>query len=217
MKKLTLMTFIFIFFTGIYVNGYFLFNEPEILFLTSPIENDGLDTKYNTLKNLLIVGAGHFLQSNSDYQLFLKNVELSGIVEVNTGEILSALEGALNNLEKAKETYYKILQLAGTLEYNPLVQEKLRDFDYSGYCEKNQLNQPVFQQVEELLKAGDVRGCYQKFYMETVDILERLASIKTAVETGALPGIPACWRLNQLYLEMELFGQYASEVFMNIY
>ncbi len=111
---------------------------------------------------------------------------------------------------------YKILQLADTLEYNPLVQEKLRDFDYSGYREKNRLNPSVFGQVEELLKSGDVRGCYQKFYTVTVDILGRLASIKAAAETGTLPGIPACWRLNQLYLEMALFGQYASEVFMNI-
>ncbi len=216
MNKLIVAIFIFIFFTGIYVNGYFLFNTSDGAFNPNPGSSEMNEVSSNYLGQLVIEGAGFFLQSNSDYQLFLKKVELSGIVEVNTNEILEVLDKAVKNMELAKQTYEQLLQLTAALEYNPTARERLRDFDYSGYCKKNRLNRPVFRQVEKLLKAGDVRGCYQRCYNAVGVILDKLNDIKTVVESGNLPVIPACWRLNQLYLETGLFGQYASEVFMNL-
>lgn len=216
MNKLKIATFIFIFLSGIYVYGYFVCNEPEIIFDQEPIENGGENTQYTSLNRLVIDGAGYFLQSNSDYQLFLKKIELSAISRVSNREILVPLDNAIKSMELAKSSYYQIIQLANNLEYNLITQEKFRYFDYSGYQKDNNLNPVVFQQLEELLKTGDVRGCYQKFFTQIIEILERLGAIKTDVEAGNLPGIPECWRLNQMYLETELFGQYASEVFMNL-
>jgi len=214
--KLIITMFMFIFLTGIYLNGYFVFNTTENTFGSNSGSDNVNDGSSTSLGQLVIEGAGYFLQSNSDYQLFLKKVELSGIDAGNTVEIQAALDSAIKNMELAKETYYKILQLANTLDYNPTVLEKLRYFDYNGYREKYNLNIVIFRQVEELLKSGDVRGCYQKCYHTFGVILARLRAVKANAETANVTDIPACWRVNQLYLEIEFFGQYASEVFMNI-
>jgi hypothetical protein len=65
-------------------------------------------------------------------------------------------------MELANETYYQILQVSNLLEYNPTVLEKLKYFDYADYQYANRLNPTIFKQVEQLLKPGDVRGCYQR-------------------------------------------------------
>lgn len=216
MNKLKIITFIFIFLSGIYVNGYFIANTSEGAFNHEPESSNGNVSISTSLGQLVIEGAGYFLQSGSDYRLFLKKVELSAISGLNTGELLPVLDGAVKNMELAKETYHQLFQLTGSLEYDAYAQERLRDFDYRAYREKHRLNPAVFQQVEELLKNGDVRGCYRKCRNTAAVILAGLRDIENDAEAGNFPSIPACWRVNQMFLELELFGQYASEVFMNL-
>jgi hypothetical protein len=70
--------------------------------------------------------------------------------------------------------------------------------------------------VEKFLKNGDVRGAYLWFYNRTGDILEKLGAVKTSVDSNEFPELKKCWRLNQLIIESELFGQYLAEIFSEI-
>ena len=197
------------------VNGLFVLNETGGAFNSNPCE----DCKsYNSsgLEQSIVMGAGYFIQSNSDYQLFLKTVEMSGIYGLNNEDMMNTIDNAVKNMELANETYYQIIQVSTLLEYNPIVLEKLKYFNYPDYRYVNRLNPTIFKQVEKFLKYGDVRGCYQRFYTATLEILHRLKSIQSNVHAVTMPEIADCWRLNQLYLETQLFGQYTAEVFMNI-
>jgi hypothetical protein len=165
---------------------------------------------------MIIEGASFFLQSNSDYQLFLKKIELSDIYGLNHVELLNIIDKAIENIELANLKYYEIWQTSKQLDYNPAVLEKLSQFDYFSYQVKNNLSTSIFQQVASLLKSGDIRHAYEKFYEETGEILNGLKLIKTSIESNTIPEISKCWRLNQIYLESELFGQYVAEVFYNI-
>lgn len=194
--------------------GYFVLNGTGGGFNPNSCEDcEGYTS--STLEQLIVIGAGYFIQSNSDYQLFLETIEMSDIYGVNNEEMINTIDNAIKKMEMANETYYQILLVSSLLEYNPTVLEKLKYFDYNNYEYVNRLNPVIFKQVEQLLKAGDVRGCYQKFYTATNEILERLRGIKASVDILIIPEIPDCWRLNQLYLEIALFGQYTAEVFMN--
>jgi hypothetical protein len=214
-KQKLLTAMIFVALITVNVNGLFVFNETEGAFNPNPCE--GCENyAAPALEQLIVVGAGYFIQSNSDYQLFLKTIEMSVIYGVNNADMVNAIDNAIKNMEMANETYYYILQVSSMMEYNPTVLEKLKYFDYDNYQYVNRLNPAIFKQVEKFLKAGDVRGCYQRFYTATNEILYRLRNIKASVDTLTMPKIADCWRLNQLYLEMALFGQYTAEVFMNI-
>ncbi|MCU0288501.1 MAG: hypothetical protein MUF15_19165, partial [Acidobacteria bacterium] len=46
--------------------------------------------------------------------------------------------------------------------------------------------------------------------MET--ILKQLYIVKTIVDKDLIPDVSILWRLNQLYMEAHLFGQYMSEI-----
>lgn len=214
-KKKLLTAMIFAALITLNLNGLFVLNETEGAFNPNSCENC-INYTAPGLEQLIVTGAGYFIQSNSDYQLFLKTIEMSGIYGVNNEDMANKIDNAVKNMELANETYYQILQVSNLMEYNPTVLEKLKYFDYDNYQYVNRLTPAIFKQVEKFLKSGDVRDCYQRFYTATNEILERLRSIKTSVDNLTLPKVPDCWRLNQLYLETSLFGQYTAEVFMNI-
>jgi hypothetical protein len=214
-KKKLLTAMIFVALITLNLNGYFVLNETEGAFNPNPCK----DCKSNTslaLEQLIVTAASYFIESNSDYQLFLKTIEMSDIYGINNEDMIKLIDNSIKNMELANETYYQILQLSTLLEYNPAVLEKLKYFDYDSYQYISRLNPAIFCQVKQLLKPGDVRGCYQRFYSATNEILERLRIIKNNTDTFIMPRISDCWRLNQLYMEMALFGQYTAEVFINI-
>lgn len=198
------------------LHGYFFANETGNAFIPpNPCEGCKNSSTFS-LGQLIIDGAGFFIQSNSEYQLFLKEVELSGMYGINQEAMNEALDSAITYMELANETYHLLVNTANSLEYNQNVLSALSNFNYYEYLYVNRLNPAIFKQVSQLLKAGDVRGCYQRFYADTYDILVRLKIIKSSVDNASIPEIPDCWRVNQLYQETQLFGQYMAEIFMNL-
>ena len=116
-------------------------------------------------------------------------------------------------MELANSTYYQLWQASTYLEYDPVVLEKLHNFNYNRYQTENHLNAEIFKQVRDFLKAGDIRGSYERAYHATSDILAGVKDLKTHLDKNTLPSLAEFWRLNQLFLESELFGQYVAEVF----
>jgi hypothetical protein len=203
---------------SLYVHGYFVFNTSCEAFINGEcVEGNGENLARDIGVGAMISsGAGAFLQSAGLYQRFLERVELAGIDGCKTGDLQEIIADALAAMVRANETYFQLVQVSDSLDYDPVVIRKLRGYDYTFYRVVNRLNPSIFREVERLLKAGDVRGCYRSFYAYTLDILTRLTAMKSLLESGVVPTIPSCWRLNQLYLETGLFGQYMAEVFINL-
>jgi len=210
-------TIIFILFVSIVnLHGYFFANETDKAFIPPNPCEGCKDYSTSSLGQLIIEAAGFFIQSNSQYQLFLKEVELSGIYGINQEAMTKALDNAITHMEMATETYLLLVKTTNNFEYNQTVLAALNHFDYTGYRDLNHLNTAIFKQVQQLLEAGDVRGSYYRFYTATEEILNRLRDIKNSMDTLKIPKIPECWRLNQLYQETQIFGQYTAEIFMNL-
>jgi hypothetical protein len=197
------------------VYGFWSYNLSCQAFLDQ-CENGGLKIATLSLDQLIIDAAGFYIKSTSDYQLLLREIELSAIYGVDFSAFREHINKAIDNMELANATYFQIWQTSKNLQYAPITREKLRQFDYTTYQAANSLNSVIFRQVADLLKAGDVRGTYERAYNTTREILEGLKTLKISVNKKKLPKIPDCWRINQLYLEAELFGQYVSEVFFAV-
>ena len=193
--------------------GFYVSNQGCKVFPNQcPNANGGdyLSNQKINIGQLIIDAAGHFLQSFSDYQRVLKRIELS-----ETG-LNHALDKTIQSITNANALYFEIWNISLSLEYDPLAIEKLSQFDYNGYKLENNLNPVIFQQVENFLKQGHVRDLFQQAFIDSSKILEKLKEIKTNLESHKMVDISYYWRLNQLYLEFALFGQYASEVFIKM-
>jgi len=214
MKKLRFfIAFVLIFSIGLF--GVISFNGSE-----SGYNGEGYDSNksVNTqLKTMVILGAGHFLKSHADFQLFLNKIELSGLTGPNYDEWQGILNSAISGMESARATYRGLKTLAAGTPYNPEVIEKLKSFDYPGFMEKNNLNQEVFKQVGNLLSQGNVTGVYEQIFLDTGEILEGLYRVKQEIDQNIFPGIHNLWDLSKLYSDSLFFGQYTAMVFKELW
>ena len=162
------------------------------------------------------MGAGHFLKSHADFQLFLNKIELSEITGPNYDEWQGILNSAITGMENAAATYGELKNLAAVTPYNPEVIEKLKSFDYPGFMENKNLNQDIFKQVENLLGQGNVTGVYEKIFLDTGVILEALYRVKQEIDQKLFPTIYNLWELTRLYANSLFFGQYTAVVFKEL-
>ena len=197
--------------------GYFAFNWPCLLYEGQcPPENQGsIQSLSPTLGTLSIDAAGFFLQANSDFQAFLKRVELSEIYSVNDEDLKALITASIDNMEMAHSIYYRVWEISKNLDRNPVVLQKLIQFDYRLIQVEKKLIPSIFNEVEMFLKSGNMPGAFEKIYNDTGAILQGMKSLKTMLDSNSID-IPKCWEVNQRFFKAQLFGQYISQVFSEI-
>ena len=195
--------FSYIFFNGS-GSGYEGSNGGEGFIYTTPIEN------------LIIEGAGYYLQANSDIQAILKMVELQDLKEADYIGLQRLVDSALENIDNARLTYEKLVETAGMTPYNPVFIEQLKSFDYKNFMSENRLNEVIFKKVKGYLSTGNITGAF-KYNLYLVKSLEWLLfTVKNNVEFKKMPGLALSWKLNELCAEFSLFGSYAARIFQSI-
>jgi hypothetical protein len=168
------------------------------------------------IRRYVIEGAAYFLNAYSQITLFLNKIELSEIQGTDYNELQEIINRAAADMNAAKETYTTLKQIADITPYNQDVIAALADFDYQDFMEKNNLDGYVFEKVKNYLKKGDIRGIYDQSLLDTVEILNYLTTINTAVDAGKFPVLSDLWNLNQICSQSLLLGQYTSMIFHEI-
>lgn len=177
---------------------------------------EGFRTANDTLKTLIITGAGQFIQSQALFQQFLHQVELAELYGVNYNELQGILNETLSSIESAGTTYHDFIKLSVVTPYNQTFIDALESFDYDGFGETHHLNAVIFTRLASLLRSGNLTGVYEEIHAKTGEISQLLQTVKSTVDKNIFPSIPVLWQVNQVYFDVYLFGQYAAMVFSNI-
>lgn len=166
----------------------------------------------------IIEAAGYFMKSYSDFLLFLNKVELADIESerINHTECLQMIDNTVAHMEKAKERYDTVKQIAYNTPYNQAVISRLLDSNYSLRQERGDSKSVIFNEVDIYLRSGDIRGIYHKMLVDTLQILDMLTVIRATLEAEVVPGNPGLWKLNRFYSRTMLSGQYTAEIFSKI-
>jgi hypothetical protein len=215
-KSLAIIIFVLSLSLNVHVHGLLSFNQGCKAFPNQCDDSKNKSSSSPTLGQLIIEAAGYFLQSHSDYKFFLKKVELSEINGIKYDEMQIVLNNTISSMELASNNYLEIWEISQTIEYEPLVIERLKSFDYAKYESENNLIPSIFYKVESFLNKGDVRGIFQKAYNDSCEILEKVKDVKKEISAKKMPELSKLWRSNQSYIEFDLFGQYVSEVFIKM-
>jgi len=205
MKKLSLLGMIMLF-ASMALFGVVFGNDGESGYNGG---GNGYKSMDNPLKILIITGAGHFIQSQGQFQQFLHKI----VNGVNYDELQVILNETIDSIESAKTTYNDFIKLASVTPYNESFIAALESFDYDGFREERHLNAVVFSRLASLLRSGDLTGVYRDLYQKTGEISQLLYTVKSAVDKDIFPVIPLLWDINQVYFDNYLFGQYAAMVF----
>jgi hypothetical protein len=173
----------------------------------------GIALGENSIETYIEIGGGYFLKSHSDMLLLLHKVEMSNINGSDYNEWQSIVKDALDNMRKAKETYALLIKTADATPYNQEVIAVLAKFDYVSFAQANDLNEVIFKKVEQHLAAGDITGYYKSAYAALCGIEKLLVLVQDEVSLNKMPVLPLLWKLNGLYADKLIAGQYVAMVF----
>jgi hypothetical protein len=169
-----------------------------------------------TIENLVVEGAGYYLQGNSYIQSFLNQVELQDIKGIDYTELQRLIAGAVENITNSRLAYERLVETAERTPYNPVVIEQLKAFDYDSFMIDNRLNEVIFKKVEGYLSNGNITGAF-KHNLSVIKSIQWLLFIVTNyVEFNQMPGLEISWKLNELCAEFSLFGSYIARIFQSI-
>lgn len=199
------------------VYGYFAHNETCIAFNDCSGEGENADSKISvtpteTINDLVVSSAGHYLKAQSTFYSFLHGIETNSKNE----DVKKALSDTIREMEQAKASYYSLLLLSFQKNYDYSVISRLFNFDYNSLEAQNAFNPVVFREVKARLENGDVRGCYYWTYKEVCEIVNELKAVSVAIEAGEFPNLKEIRKLNQRISNVQFFGQYTTEVFNEI-
>ena len=169
-----------------------------------------------TLREYAIEGAGYFIESYSDYLLFLNKVELAELRGFDWNELRFILDRVIEKLEYANDLMGQLKLKADVKPYNPIIIDELLNFDYDAFWEQEKLNESVFKQVKDFLSQGKIREMYGQALLQTRDILLSANVIKERMEEGAFPEISNLHALNEKYVQCLLLGKYVAQTFQKI-
>jgi hypothetical protein len=202
-------------FLGVFV--LFAFNTQVTARFVGNLSESSFDRQTRgQISTYVMEAAGYFLKSQSDMFLFLNKVELSDLEGTDFTELQSIIDMVVVNMQNAQAKYSELTALADNTPYDQTVLQQLAVFDYAAFRDSKGLNSVIYNDVEAYLQVGDVRGFYQKLYLDTQQILDLLAVLKSAVYANTLPGMEDLWQANRAYANTFLFGQYAAEIFYEI-
>jgi len=219
MKKIILATSLFLILIPVHIFCSIWFNYVPAAFIpstspanpTNPGENP--DTKSitpaPTLDELTIQGAAYFLKSSSCCTLFLQGYEQNSS---DIDGLKPLLTEAISNLEKSTAIYSTLIETASHTPYNPAVLYRLSIFDYDGFRKEKGLYPDVFKKVSYLLRTGNITGAFETIHAKSSLLLKRLYTVKYELNNGLDPDVWKLWEINQGYIDLTLFGQYASMV-----
>lgn len=199
------------------LNAFMAGNESCMAFQQGCTPGPGFSlTSGDSIAGLIALGGYHFLKASRDLDELLSLVEISEISGPDYQAMQTAAASAVDNMQEARDIYYRLKNLAAVSPYNQAVIVQLAAFDYNGLQKERMLLPTIFQKVKKFLCIGDVRGVYNEFYANAGKLSESLSSLKKAVDSSALPGLSNLWRIQQGFAEDKLFSQYVAEVFYSL-
>ncbi|MCP5046497.1 MAG: hypothetical protein GY940_04945, partial [bacterium] len=109
----------------------------------------GIKGSADYIRQYIAEGAGDMLLSYSQTLLFLNRVEMSGPEKTDFAILHTLIENSSVQLEKAKNTWNRLIMAADNTPYNPDVITKLEELDYTGFQmdRSSTINKDVFDTV----------------------------------------------------------------------
>ncbi|MCU0290028.1 MAG: hypothetical protein MUF15_27040, partial [Acidobacteria bacterium] len=151
-KPIIMLLILFFGFVG-KLQAYMFGNESCLAFPRSCNGGEGL-VSGTSIGSFIIEGGYNFFKSDSNMSRFISMVEISELNGTDFKALQAALNSTVDNLEKAKASYYQLKELASSTPYNQDVILQLMTFDYFKYQSENVLIPMIFEKVKKYLSVG---------------------------------------------------------------
>ena len=216
MKQSIIFLIIGIIALGSNVCGWYM-HDYSCIFFPHQCEENGKDGSPPVLGYLIPEAAVSFLESTRDFEELLKEMEKSELYDADFPVLQACMDKAIVGMENASGKYEEILNHSRDIEADVVILEMLIQFDYDALLSQYRLNPSIFAKAAAFCQAGDIRGIYAATFDAINAVLDGLYQMKAMLDKDLLPELYITWETGQLYFESQLFGQYVSRIFYEIY
>jgi predicted membrane-bound spermidine synthase len=143
-------------------------------------------------------------------------IELQDNNGINRETFDPIMESALLNIQKAQNTYMKLVEKAKNTPYNSSVLDKLKNFPYYGFMLSNRLIPLIFNEVEGYLRAGNVTGIFKMKVERMISINILLNILKSNIYINKDAAIATAMELSEAMANSSIFGSYVARVFKQL-
>lgn len=201
-----------------HILGYMLSNGSECVY-----ENCGDLNGGNSKSSILSVGMSDLIV-NSAKEFFwgyigtlniLVAVEEKDSVRVNYDDLEVLIDTSIDHISFMRDYYSSLVTIASNSEYKLVEIEKLTDFDYIAFKQKYPVNSSVYNDVQYYLKNGQVSESYVHMQGLIDCLMVDLNVVKKDIELKTI-NIQNYLNLNNSFSELNLFGQYIANIFLEI-
>jgi hypothetical protein len=206
MKKYFIV--IFILFVALNLHSLIVMNDLNCIF------TDG--SEKILIEDNVVAGAIHFLHSKANTDLLLVEFEKSARQDFNFSLALEYVEKAMAELEAAKVNYARAAEIGERIGYIEKKMAWFKDYDYDTFITKNNLNKEIAGIVKGYLINADILGVYKHSITNINELLNILTVMRDKVKVNEKPGISTCWMLLQKYSDTTLFGNYSTQMGLEI-
>jgi len=168
------------------------------------------------IEDNVVAGAIHFLHSKANTDLLLMEFEKSARQDFNFSLSLEYVEKAMAELEAAKVNYARAAEIGERIGYIEKKMAWFKDYDYDTFITKNNLNKEIAGIVKGYLINADILGVYKHSINNINELLNILYLIRDKVKVNEKPDISTCWMLLQKYSDATLFGNYSTQMGLEI-
>lgn len=210
--KRVLMVFAVIVFISVYTNAAVYLNK--VCPVHENCENgEAASAKSISLNILFVEMAGKFLESFDHYLIYVHSVEMSEIKTVDLNSQNENLWKAIEKLNYSIDYMQMIIDRVTGVPNNPFIEAKLKDFDYADFALNQGLFTEVFSKVKFYLVEGNLIGAYNEALYGQVVLRDNLMSQACNNEVPRSISLKSLRGNLHKYMEIQLFGQYITEVF----
>ncbi len=170
----------------------------------------------HSIEYYIMKGGTYYLEANSHIQALLKLVEQKELYGIDYYRVQLEVYYASINMQRAKQTYERLIDAAESTPYNPVFQARLSAFDYDTFGQEMGFNPVLFDLVRQHLQNGDITGLFKRTYTDMTVMIDLLNRIRDSVYQYRVPLISIFRQLNEQQALTSVFGSYAAGVFQEI-
>lgn len=162
------------------------------------------------------IASGLYAKSYSFYMDVLYQIDMSTAQGTDFSVLKSSIRGAIDAMNQSLSYYTALIRVIDNQGYNRSVIHDLKTFNYGVFRVSHNLNSNVFKDVKFYLSKGDIRGLIVNFISQSESILNLLESADQMLRLDKFPDTELMWQITSQYAESFLYGQYASQVFVEV-
>ena len=170
------------------------------------------DPNNGNAPTLMVDGTSALLEAHLHFTAAVNLVQQGDLNGIDMSKLKYRINTAAEKIQLAQQSFAALSAEVQSLQVSPYYYDLLLHFDYVTFGNQKGYLAEIYDDVHELLSAGDLIGTIVMTNQSSIAILEGAQYMQTLVMQDTVPARADLHELNQMFMETILFSQYVADI-----